>query len=279
MSDGRLMEREQAARLGAETVAICRRGEYTAPSGKVVSIQGALAEARKGTVSHPADADPPAGNQGSGRPKYEVINDTTLAVARRMTLKGRPPGTLNFASATHPGGGFLTGARAQEASLARSSGLYVCLEGDPFYHYHQGEGHNDHFYSHAAIYSPNVPVFRLEDGTLLEEPWNCTFVTSAAVMASRILESGRHSPAEIEQTMRERTERVLRIFRHHKHRHLLLGAWGCGAFGGDSRVMARLFKEALEGEFSGQFETVVFGITDWWDDRRTIGPFQESFGR
>jgi uncharacterized protein (TIGR02452 family) len=273
----RLMQRDQAARLGAETVAICRRGEYTAPSGRNVSIRDALAKARQGTVSYPADAGLHAGPPGSERPRYEVINDTTLSVARRMTLEGRAPGTLNFASATHPGGGFLTGARAQEESLARSSGLYTCLEGDPFYQYHQGEGHNDHFYSHAAIYSPDVPVFRLDDGTLLEEPWTGTFLTSAAVMASRILESGRHSEADIEHAMRERTRRVLEIFRHHGHRHLLLGAWGCGAFGGDSRVMARLFKETLEGEFAGTFETVVFGITDWSEERRFIEPFEQGF--
>lgn len=74
---------------------------------------------------------------------------------------------LNFASATHPGGGFLSGARAQEESIARSSGLFACLEGREMYSWHRSR--LDAMYSDWIIYSPDVPVFRTDDGELLEE--------------------------------------------------------------------------------------------------------------
>ncbi len=38
------------------------------------------------------------------------------------------------------------------------------------------------------------------------------------------------------------------------------------------------FANALEGAFKGVFETVVFAITDWSEERRFIGPFCRAFG-
>jgi uncharacterized protein (TIGR02452 family) len=91
--------------------------------------------------------------------------------------RGLRPVALNFASATSPGGGFLSGARAQEECLARCSGLYACLADNPMYGFHRAR--RDALYSDYAVYSPDVPVFRSEDpaGTLLDEPWLCSFIT------------------------------------------------------------------------------------------------------
>ncbi|WP_276311147.1 TIGR02452 family protein [Paenibacillus nanensis] len=57
----------------------------------------------------------------------EVTPETTLAAAKRLTAGSTKICCLSFASAKQPGGGFLTGARAQEESLARSSGLYPAI--------------------------------------------------------------------------------------------------------------------------------------------------------
>merc|ERR1719273_1331882 len=71
----------------------------------------------------------------SGRPRFEghttaeVQICTVLSAAQSLARNqlGCVPGVLNFASARNPGGGFSTGAEAQEESIARSSGLYPCL--------------------------------------------------------------------------------------------------------------------------------------------------------
>ncbi|MFD0589016.1 TIGR02452 family protein [Paenibacillus sp. GCM10027627] len=58
----------------------------------------------------------------------ELTGETTLEAASRLAASGEGAVCgLNFASAKNPGGGFLNGTRAQEESLARSSGLYPAI--------------------------------------------------------------------------------------------------------------------------------------------------------
>jgi uncharacterized protein (TIGR02452 family) len=71
---------------------------------------------------------------------------------------------------------------------------------------------------------------------------------------------------------------VLAIAQAYGYDTLVLGAWGCGAFGNDAHRTARDFRAALEGPFSGAFVHVVFAVTDWSPERRFLGPFREVFG-
>ncbi|KAL7573820.1 hypothetical protein ACA910_007845 [Epithemia clementina (nom. ined.)] len=97
---------------------------------------------------------------------------------------------LNFASARHPGGGFLNGSQAQEESLARASGLYACLTQpgpqEQYYKVHNNDNNNDNcspfgYTTDTMIYSPKVPVFKDDHGALLETPVMVSFLTAAAV--------------------------------------------------------------------------------------------------
>ena len=58
---------------------------------------------------------------------------------------------------------------------------------------------------------------------------------------------------------------------------LILGAWGCGAFGNDAERTVANFREALEGEFHGAFSKIVFAINDWSPKRKFLGPFRDAF--
>lgn len=271
-----LMDRDLAERLGRETVNILREGTYTSPSGHAVDLRAALARSVGGTVEYPGTSP------GEGRPNprnantaIAVENATVLEVGRRMAATGRVA-ALNFAAATHPGGGFLAGARAQEESIARSSGLFACLEGREMYTYHRPR--LDAMYSDWVIYSPDVPVFRTDRGDLLDEPWTLSIVTSPAVNG---LELQRYEPyrlAEVPAVMEKRTDKVLSVAASHDVRRFILGAWGCGAFGLDPEMMAGVFHDALTGPFRGVFDEIVFAVLDWSPERRFIGPFARAFG-
>lgn len=201
---------------------------------------------------------------------------TTLAGAQYLRAKGFEPAALNFACATTAGGGFLNGARAQEEYLARSSALWACLHGNSMYAYHRER--DDPFYSDYVLYSPNVSVIRDDAGKLLETPYRCSIITSPAVQANGVY---RYLPAradEISPVMWKRILKVLAVAERHGHNSLVLGAWGCGAFGNDGNEIAKLFRKALEDNFRGAFRQVLFAITDWSEDQKFIGPFQRSFG-
>ena len=70
---------------------------------------------------------------------------------------------------------------------------------------------------------------------------------------------------------------VLAIARAYDHAVLVLGAWGCGAFGNDPHRTAADFRHAHENDFTGAFSDIVFAITDWSPERRFLGPFRDDF--
>jgi uncharacterized protein (TIGR02452 family) len=268
------INRDRAAALGRETVEILERGSYTSHTGQMVHLAELVRRAVESTLSYPPNATLPDAHTGSCATRFEVTNETTLSAAQRLVDEGYGPTALNFASAKNPGGGFLSGARAQEESLARCSGLHACLDGNPMYGFHR-ERH-DPLYTNYVIYSPGVPVFRHDDGTLLDKPYLCAFITAPAPNAGVALERDPRRRPEVTRALRERIHNVLTIAQMHGHTALVLGAWGCGVFRNDPAEVARLFSDALQGPFRGAFEVVVFAVLDWSEDRRTIGPFEKT---
>ncbi|HUU35306.1 MAG TPA: TIGR02452 family protein [Vicinamibacterales bacterium] len=267
------ISRELAAKLGRDTVELLHAGGYENAAGHFVDLRAALDASVDGTVEYPPER-PVAITRGTGAPpRVRVENESVLVVGRRMAATG-PVAALNFASATAPGGGFRSGARAQEECIARSSGLFACLEHCDMYPRHRAV--LDAMYTDYVIYSPEVPVFRTDEGALLDEPWAMSILTSPAVHGVGIERYAPHRYGDIAGVMRERTRKVLAVAAAHGQRRLILGAWGCGAFGLDGGMMAGIFAEAL-AEQGGVFDEVVFAVTDWSSEQRFIGPFLRRF--
>lgn len=267
--------RSHAAKIGAETLTILERGHYRTDDGRLVKIGELIQRAVAGTCSYPPDKRLPDTYFGENKTRFDVANESTLAAAKTLVEEGHRPVALNFASAKHPGGGFFSGARAQEESLARSSGLYACLNGHPMYELHQAS--RDPMYTSYAIYSPDVPVFRDDGGALLPEPYLCSFITAPAVNAKVVLDRDPSRRPAIREAMWERIVKVLAIAAQHQHEALVLGAWGCGVFGNDTEEIASLFEQELKDRFAGAFSRVVFAVLDGSPEQRFIGPFKRVF--
>lgn len=264
--------RDVAARLGHEAVAIAKSGEYHVAAGVKVSIRARIDHAVQGTISYPPDEKIIAAQVENSETVIEVENETTLSAGRRLLQAGLNPVILNFASATSPGGGFLDGARAQEEYLARSSSLYACIRTSPMYTFHRA--YYDPLYSDYLIYSPGVPIIRDDNGNLLERPYTISMITCAAVNANKL---PSHRRQEIGPAMWQRILKVLAVGMAHRHDSIVLGAWGCGAFGNDGSEIARLFHKGLAENFAGAYRRVIFAIVDWSPNRIFINPFIEEF--
>jgi uncharacterized protein (TIGR02452 family) len=247
-----------------------RDGRYVTKDGQEVEWRVAVQTAIAAKRSIPPDAALPRDDRGGfTETRVHITNETTLGASRQLVERGLRPLALNFANGVIPGGGFLAGATAQEEALCRSSALYQTLIGDQMYEEHRKRPLPDS--TDWAIYSPDVPVFRMDDGTELPQPWLLSFITCAAPYAPEI---GQPIAGDL---LQKRIQRVLAIARAYGHPALVLGAWGCGAFDNDPHRTATDFRYALENDHRGVFSDIVFAITDWSPERRFLGPFRDVF--
>lgn len=276
-----MANRAHRASVAAETTEILDRGTYTV-DGRTVSIAEALAESCSKTLLYtPHDLEQLIASLDRPPPIHtalSVSNCTTFAAAQQLLNDGfDDPLCLSFASAKNPGGGFLSGSQAQEECLARASGLYASLVIQMAY-YDVNRGSTTSLYSHHAIYSPRVPVFRDDEDALLPLPYTVSMVTSPAVNAGAVRKNEPHNIPKVAPTMQHRIESVLAIAREHRHRALVLGAWGCGVFANDPADVARWFRDALtlQPRFANAFDRVIFAVLDFADGTPTFDAFDRT---
>ena len=184
-------------------------------------------------------------------------------------------GALNFASAKHPGGGFLRGALAQEESIARVSTLYPSLLKCPeFYNYNMSL--KTALYSDYIIYSEGVTVIKDDNGELLENPYNIDVITSPAPNAKVIRENEKHNISKINITMENRIRKIIKVAILNNIDCLILGAFGCGVFGNSLHDVSKIFRKILIEEDLGKyFKVIEFAIYD--RNPNTYISFEKTF--
>jgi uncharacterized protein (TIGR02452 family) len=273
---------KKTTRIGTakDTLEIIEKGVYRNNMGEIVSVKNETDFAVKNTKLFRTEDFPATFEltKITDNTKFEVTDETTLEAAKRVCKKDENanPFVLNFASAKNPGGGFLGGAQAQEESLARSSSLYACLTTN-FEMYQFNRNGTSCLYSDWMIYSPQVPVFRNDDGSLTEKPYLVSFITSPAVNAGVVKQKELNNIHLIETVNRERARKFLWIANQNQHKTLILGAWGCGVFQNEPSMIAKIFDELLKSEFANCFECVIMAIYDSTSTQRIYHAFVEQF--
>ena len=137
-----------------------------------------------------------------------------------------------------------------------------------------------------GVYSPSVVVFRDSlargHGVLdLGRPGKLGVVSVVSVAAIRdpdvvVGNDGeeKYKWGRDRVVMKRKMRVVLRTAGRERHRLLVLGALGCGAFGNPKTEVVRCWKEVfMEAEFKGWWESVVFAVMEDGGRKDGMGNF------
>ena len=211
-----------------------------------------------------------------------VVNADTIDAALQLAANTTSPKNvciLNMANPISAGGGWMHGALAQEEALCYRTSLSATLK----YNYYP-------LPEEGGIYSPRVLVIResMQDGhglMDLREPKNLPLISVISVAAvcrpatRTDARDGRqrYASGADARLMEEKMRVILRIAAKNGHRQVVLGAFGCGAFGNPKEEVASMWRSILsEPEFGGGWwQDVIFAVLD--TDGR--GNFQTFYQR
>ena len=211
-----------------------------------------------------------------------MVENCTSMEARAFFEDDAKVGCLNFASAKNPGGGFTSGAQAQEESLSRASTLYTSLNKyfDEMYEYNRSQ--HTCLYSDRMIYSPEVVFFKDDDNKLLENPYCMDIVTSPAVNIGAMTNNNRIDElAKAKEVMLKRLDKILHLFYTHGVKNLILGAWGCGVFRNEPTDIAEYFAHYLleGGKYEKAFNKIIFAVYDTGKHQQNYLAFKNRFAK
>lgn len=189
---------------------------------------------------------------------------------------------LNFANPVNPGGGVRRGARAQEEDLCRKSSLLFSLESAHAQRYYKyNRSLHTYMGSDAIILTPNVEIIKDVNGELLEESIIVSVMTCAAPMITQGMES--LNDEQYKELFYNRICGMLKCAAYWGYQALVLGAFGCGAFGNDAKLVSDLFYKALkEFNYDGMrakdfFRRVDFAVLDRTPGQYNFNEFNRNF--
>ena len=250
-------------RIARETLSIVSDCAYCVAGQEVrfPEVDFRAAEVLRLEDLQPTDMEVASAHRGMRRVSVENIDVIEMA----MRLEN--PLVLNFANAHFAGGGFRLGANAQEESICRRSTLYASLKSfEARRFYRENNFHIRRAEADTLVYSPNVIVFRNQRNERLSDP-RVVSVVSAAAPNRRGLGMFLTRRA-LERVFERRIRMILELARRKGHRNLVLGAWGCGAFGNSPTLVAACFKRALADErLTSNLDFVGFAIPYRRNDR------------
>ena len=225
-----------------------------------------------------------------GRCGFEVQNTDSYdcarwqydAVSYSFSKNNSKTLVLNFANPVHPGGGVRRGARAQEEDLCRKSTLLQSLESDNAKKYYDYNSKlHTYMGSDAIIISPSVEIIFDSNYNLLDAPVDVAVMTCAAPMVTRGYEG--LSEEEYKELLYKRIDGMVKIAIYCGYDHMILGAWGCGAFGNDAELISDIFYQVLRNlkieryTVKDFFRRIDFAVLDRTRDLYNYNAFVKNF--
>ena len=235
-------------------------------SRKLWETDPALAEAVEASIARTRlvrerDKVPDHAGEQRFRERVTVEVPRLRSFQAAARYRGKRVCVLNFASAIRPGGGVEIGSGAQEECLCRCSTLYPCLSTealrDGFYAPHRAR--RDAMNNDDCIYTPRVTVFRYDDDEMALLPPDGRYRVDVLTCAAPDLRGAAVSGASLRALLTKRARRILDLAAEQGAEALVLGAFGCGVFQNDPKMVAGAFRTALE-ERAHCFEAAEFAV-------------------
>lgn len=208
----------------------------------------------------------------SGGPEAKVLVSDFGTVAAARNYPGKKVCVLNFASSVNPGGGVKNGSRAQEECVCRATTLYPCLA-DESTAYNVYSRHHDlislglmnRANSDDMIYTPGVIAVKedSEHYPLLPVEKRYSFDVLSSAAPDLKPGKGEFFPDidELIALFEKRIDRIFTVAAVNGAEVLILGAFGCGAFGNDPELVASVFRKLIP-KYIHDFEVIDFAIPD-----------------
>jgi len=240
------------------------------------ALIAAVEASRKTTKLYDAGKVPAFPDDASKVGNVTVTKSRTYEAAMRLAAQypGKRIGVLNFASATKPGGGVINGSSAQEESLCRCSTLYPTLDRRFLWqnYYDVNRTAGDVLHTDACIYSPDIVICKTDENfpeRMPKEKWVTVDVISCAAPNLRNTPANLYNPesgqavsilpADLQRLHEQRARAILAIAADNGVDILVLGAFGCGAFRNDPRVVAKAYANVLR-DCRRYFDLIEFAI-------------------
>lgn len=271
------MDKRYNIQVCKENNAILKANGYTA-NDKFITLPHSLEKQQRVVVLSPEIIEGIVTDEDDFFEKaFYASKECVIEVKNIDSFAEKTDLVMNFASATHPGGGYLKGSNAQEECLCRQSSLYASLssfEAREMYDFNYES--NSQVYSDYMLLSPTVDVFRNILLDPLEEPYTTAVMT---VPAPNLHGRAAHVPQkEIECVMEDRIRNFLMCAARYGYRRITLGAWGCGAFGHNPKNVAKIFRNVIEGEGLYEFfDYILFAVLDRSEDKANFTAFHDTF--
>ena len=184
----------------------------------------------------------------------DIISGGTVATGYKYADEYRTA-ILNFADAITPGGLVLIGGTTQEENICRCSNLYEALTlGFCMKDYYRANAlTRGSVYLDKIIYSADVTVFRDDITYDMVTPKKMDVITCPAPSAFF------KSDAVALNVYKNRIRNIVNSAILNEVDCLVLGAWGCGAFCQDPKLISKAFVDVLN-EYAGGFKKIVFAF-------------------
>ena len=236
----------------------------------------AVESSRKNTRLYDTGNVPDFPSEVAKAGEVTVTKSRTFEAAMRLAKQypGKKIAVLNFASATKPGGGVISGSSAQEECLCRCSTLYPTLDRKFLWQMYYDVNHaaGDVLHTDACIYSPGIVICKTDTNfpeRMPQADWCVVDVISCAAPNLRDTPTNRYNPesgqavsilpADLQRLHEQRAKAILSVAADTGADILVLGAFGCGAFRNDPKVVAKAYANVMK-ECRRYFELVEFAI-------------------